>query len=141
MRRINKYNRGIGRIASPDKGITTSSVFGTISSILTKGRKANIKITSDSEERDVDVMSPYGFVSFGFVGMKAHILKTGKRSSIVALFDDKRPSVKKGEVAIYTRDGTIIKLDNKGNVNIKCDGNVTIDSDLVVNGKVNGKVI
>lgn len=139
--RKNAYNRSMNKISTPDKGVSTSSVFGTISSILTNGKKANIKTSSNSEERDIEIMLPYGIASFGFVGMKAHILKTGNKSSIVATYDNKRPSTKKGEVVIYTRDGTRIKLDNNGNIKIKCDKTVEIDGNLKVTGKINGKEI
>lgn len=129
--RVNNYYRGMNKISTGSKSQNTRSVFGTISSILTGGKQANIKTTSQSEDRDVNIMMPYGIASFGFKGMKAHILKTGKHSSVIGLFDNKRPKTKHGEVIIYTRDGTQIKLDNKGNIDIKCDGKF----------KINGKEI
>lgn len=133
--RVNNYYRGMNKTSSNNKSPKTVSVFGTISSMLTGGKKANVKTTSQSEDREVNIMMPYGIASFGFNGMKAHILKTGKHSSIVGLFDSKRPKTKKGEVIIYTRDGTHIKLDNNGNIDIKCDGKVNITGDVYINGK------
>lgn len=136
INRTNSYRRSMNKMSTPNKGTSTSSIFGTISSILTKGKKANIKTTSNSEERDVEIMLPYGIASFGFVGMKAHILKTGNKSSIVGIFDNKRPSTKKGEVVIYTRDGTSIKLDNDGNIEIRAENCVKIIGDLKVTGEI-----
>lgn len=131
--RVGNYFRQINKSTASAKKQKTVSLFGTISSILTGGKQANVKTTSQSENRDVDIMLPYGFASFGFKGMKAHILGTGKHKSIVGIFDIKRPKTKHGEVIIYTRDGTQIKLDNKGHVLIK--GDVSINGSLKVNGR------
>lgn len=125
--RNNNYFRGMNRMSSGRKNIQTSSVFGTISSILTGGNKANIQSTADTECRETMIMMPYGLASFGFKGMKAHILKTGKHESIVGVYDSKRPKVEKGEVALYTRDGTQIKLDKDGNISIVCKKDVNIE--------------
>lgn len=142
MSRESNYFRSMNDMTSDRKNITTSSIFGTISSILTGGNKANIKSTSKSESRDVDVALPYGFASFGFKGMKAHLLQTGKQKSIVGIIDTKRPKTKNGEVVIYTRDGTQIKLDNKGNVNIKCDGRLKVNGIDILDeiSKLKGKI-
>lgn len=129
MSRESNYFRGVNTMATDRKEISTSSIFGTISSILTGGKKANIKSTSQSESREVDIAMPYGFASFGFNGMKAHMLITGKQKSIVGIIDSKRPKTKDGEVIIYTRDGTQIRLCNNGNISIECDKSVTINGE------------
>lgn len=136
MSRTSNYFSSMNKMSTGNKGISTSSLFGTISSILTGGKLANIKSTSESEVRDVSVMLPYGIASFGFKGMKAHALQTGKHISIIGLYDNKRPKTKKGELILYTRDGTQIKFDNEGNIIIKCDNEVKIDGDINIEGNI-----
>lgn len=144
MSRESNYFRSMNSMSTDRKDISTTSIFGTISSILTGGKKANIKSTSKSESRETDIAMPYGFASFGFNGMKAHILKTGAHKSVVGIIDSKRPKTKNGEVIIYTRDGTQIKLDNNGNIDIKCDKKISVEcgdnydvtcSKFIVNGE------
>lgn len=121
------YFGGMNDATKNRKTLTTSSVFGVISSILTGGKQANITATADTEYREVDVAMPYGFASFGFKGMKAHILSTGRKNTVVGCIDPKRPKTKKGEVIIYTEDGTQVKLDNKGGIIIKTEKKITVD--------------
>lgn len=122
-----EYFRSMNNMGSEPKKIKTGSIFGTISSVITGGEKANIKATSESENRDINIALPYGFACFPFKNMKAHILSTGKHRDIVGMIDSKRPKTKQGEVIIYTRDGgSKIKLDNKGNIVIETDTKVTV---------------
>lgn len=132
------YYGGLKEASKSNKTLGTSSIFGVISSILTGGKSANITATADTEYREVDVSMPYGFASFGGKGMKAHVLTTGKKSTVVGIVDPKRPSTKRGEVIIYTEDGTMVKFDNDGNINIRSDKNVTIDAtNVTINGNLN----
>ena len=57
--RVGNYFRQINKSTSSTKKQKTVSLFGTISSILTGGKQANVKTTSQSENRDVDIMLPY----------------------------------------------------------------------------------
>lgn len=137
--RKTEYFRGMNNMSSTNKTVKTGSIFGTISSVLTGGLKANIKATSESENREIDIALPYGFACFPFKNMKAHILMTGKHRDIIGMTDPKRPKTKQGEVIIYTRNGgSKIKLDNNGNIEISTDTKVTIknsSAQVIVEGK------
>lgn len=141
MSKMNKYfNDKVGSHRINKTGGKFLDFVGTISSVL-KNSKYNVKFSSSSEYKDLDMMLPYGFASIGLKGMRCQVIKNSDVCVIVGMYDKRKPDLERGQVEIYTRDGTSIKLDNDGGIIIKADKKVKINGDLQVTGTINGKNI
>ena len=114
------------------------NIISNITSIISGGKSANVQMTNDSEMRSTKIALPYGIASSGFKGMSAQVIRNsdGGGNTITGMMDSKRPDVKPGELILYTRDGTKIKLDNDGNIEIQCNGTVKINGEVTVSGNL-----
>lgn len=120
-----------------------------------KMQTLQVKLLADEVKDSIEHLEPYGFTANPLQG--AEVLATfmdGDRShGVVIVAADRRYRVKnlqKGEVAIYTDEGDVIKLGRGRNITITCGTKVKIDcpsvqitGNLQVDGAIhaNGNVV
>lgn len=119
-------NKGNGKV---------SHCLSVISSVFTGGHNANIMSTNNSEDKNMKIMMPYGIASFPYKGMQAQVIYNDGNNTIVGVFDENRPPTELGDVIIYNKSGSYIKLD--------ADGNISINGPVEVTGtfKINGQTV
>lgn len=110
-------------------------MIGTISSVLTGGRKVNIKSTTESEVKDVRMMAPYGIASAPYKGMQVQVIYNDGATTVVGIFDKNKPKINPGDIVIYNKSGSTISL--------LADGTIELDGNINANGtfKINGQTV
>lgn len=98
--------------------------------------KVQVRATPRELIDDVPVVQIFGLSSHAPVGSEAHMVCTrGDRSSTVVVATnnpDARPrNLNSGEVALFDNSGSILKLENGGNVSLTASGTHTITVPLV----------
>ncbi len=122
------------------------SAIDIISSIGKGGRTANVQTYNVSELRDIRIMLPYGISSSGLDDMMVQVIIEEKNISIVGTYDTDRPDVNPGEIIIYSKFGSSIKLDKNGDIIINNGGKAIarVDDTVEVNvpgiGTCTGKI-
>lgn len=108
-----------------------SATLDRITSIASNGRSANTETYNNSELRELRIVLPYGISSSALDGMVVQVIvnEENENDTIVGVIDGNRPSVKSGEVIIYSRFGSQIELLQDGNINIISDKHVSVISD------------
>lgn len=120
-----------GLINEATKKETVQSYSGLISSVGQGGN--NINLLTDVEERGIVSANPYGFVSSPIPDMLGYVVKgTGDEiDGLVGVYDYNRPtSLESGEVALYTKYGQMVKLDDDGNIHL----NTPVNAKAYYNG-------
>jgi len=109
-------------------GSMISSILGTISSVSSGGKSANIESFKDSELRELRIMLPYGISSSALDGMTAQVMINDGHGTISGIYDTSRPNVKPGEIVIYSKYGAKITLSDDGKISIVSGTDINITS-------------
>lgn len=91
-----------------------------------KMQRHQVRLLSNETQDDIEHFQPYGFTSVPQVGAETVVVFLGgNRSHPIAIVSDDRryrlTSLQKGEVALYTDEGTSVVLKRGKVVEVTCD--------------------
>jgi phage gp45-like len=120
------------------------SYIGPVATSGNGGRLINVNNLNNSQLRDLMNMSPYGISSRPKAGVKAQVIvNDNNNNTVVGIYDNSRPSVEPGEIALYsvgnaliylTKDGIIMIRTSEATIGIQPDGNIEINGNVNING-------
>lgn len=132
---VNRNNSPFKVTNDGKRSTKKQTLMSIISSVIKGGKKLNAQLTYENEAVECEILTPYGIASCGSKGMRTQVfINNDNYNTIIGVLDDDKPEVKPGEIIIYGKGGTKIKLDNTGVITItgdvKINGNVDITGNL-----------
>ena len=134
---MKKISQAIKQVQEVTRKIRATAI-DIITSISADGKTANTETFNSGELRDLKIMLPYGISSSTVDSTLAQVIINDKSASIVGVYDKNRPSVRPGELILYTKfdcqfkmleDGSIVMLSkNDASAIFDASGNITLES-------------
>jgi phage baseplate assembly protein V len=146
MNLLDMINRAIQPVANRLRNLVVRAVVNSVDD-SGKWQRAQIEASDGETLSGVPVFQPYGFssnapVAAGGDGPEALVVRIGGRpdNSVIIAIGDRRyrlPNLAAEEVAMYDAQGSIVKCQSNGDINLKPgSGTVTVTGDVVVSGNV-----
>lgn len=109
---------------------------GAVSPAAVTVSEGGFAVYTDSEKRNVAVISPMGYVWKPEVGRDIFVIKTDTGESCIFGAEQEYEDMSPGDIMIKNQSGDSIVLKRSGGINI--NGNVTVLGTLYASGGVSG---